>query len=455
MPPRLSTQLRRPRDGDTYKALIEDPDAVSVTDSWEMSRMDRDETSTVDDNESVDELHKDSGERNDSEWTRRLSLGSNPQEMYESLDIIAKSDDVSIPALTLRVWSVSPYIAVILSYPMGLFLARVLPDRTIEPIRGFPIDLNPGPFNQKEHTLVFVFASTGAIPVYALYNIIGQKYMLGQNLSTFWCLVFAFVTQSFGYSLAGLCRRYLVRPAVMVWPANLSTVALLNSLSLKREDDKDPHEMSRFSATQGLGMFSLTFDWSIITTLQPITTPLWALWNQAFGLWLALWVIVPFLFSIDAFGNDTQLGKEDNMTFYLHGALNTPALFTKDGTTISAASLVMTTPQADGQLRYHLNQTLYDTIHPIRISTYFAVEYFAHFAVFTSALTHVALWHGRDIVNRTRTSVAELDQDDEQAVMMDHYPRVPDWWFISLLVVNVVLGIIVCKWGGFDLPWWG
>ncbi|KAJ3219743.1 hypothetical protein HDU67_009555 [Dinochytrium kinnereticum] len=120
--------------------------------------------------------------------------------------------------LLVRLAAVSPYIAVILSYPMGLAMAKALPETTVN-VLGLRFSLNPGPFNQKEHTLIFVFASTGAIPVYALYNI---------------------------YALAGLCRRYLVRPAVMVWPANLSTVALLNSLSLKREDEKDPYSMSRF-----------------------------------------------------------------------------------------------------------------------------------------------------------------------------------------------------------------
>ncbi|KAJ3097593.1 hypothetical protein HDU96_000333 [Phlyctochytrium bullatum] len=511
----------------------------AVRDDWEMSRMSSrtnldprgmragdDDTTAY--NVPLDEIktpmsEKDShpGERNDSESLRRLSLGSNPDEIYESLDIVAKSDDPELPALTFRSWTiglffciilaavnttfsfrtnsfaVSPYIAVILSYPMGIAMAKTLPEKTVN-VFGWRFSLNPGPFNQKEHTLIFVFASTGAIPVYALYNIIGQKYTLKQNLNTGWALCFAFVTQCFGYALAGLCRRYLVRPAVMIWPSNLSTVALLNSLSLKREDDKDPYSMSRFrffwicvmgmslysflpsfvapmlgavsllcyiapnnnrvklfgSATQGLGMLSLSFDWSIITTMQPITTPLWALLNQAFGLYLVLWIVIPILFSTNAFGNDMELGSRENLTFYLGGALNTPSLFMNNGTPIAAQNLLQMTNTSNG-IRYELNRTLFEEIAPVRISTYFAVEYCTHFIVFTAALTHVALWHGKDIVKRFRSSVKDLDPNDVHAQMMDKYPDVPDLWYIILLVINVTLGILACEIGGFDLPWWG
>ncbi|KAJ3098229.1 hypothetical protein HDU97_004181 [Phlyctochytrium planicorne] len=209
------------------------------------------------------------------------------------------------------------------------------------------------------------------------------------------------------------------------------------------------------SATQGLGMLSFSFDWSIITTMQPITTPLWALLNQAFGLYLVLWIIVPFLFSFNAFGNDSLLGSTRNLTFYLGGALNTPSLFTNEGIPIAAQNLLMETDGGNGGVRYELNQTLFDSIKPVRISTYFAVEYCTHFVVFTAAIVHVALWHGKDIMKRFLSSVKDLDRNDVHAQMMDKYDDVPDYWYIILLVVNLTLGILCCEIGGFDLPWWG
>ena len=93
--------------------------------------------------------------------------------------------------------------------------------------------------------LLYVWFSTAGSPAYALYNIIGQKYQLYQNLNVWSCLGFGISTQLFGYGLAGLCRRYLVRPSAMLWPSNLSTIALLNSLH-KPDTNTDRHPVSRF-----------------------------------------------------------------------------------------------------------------------------------------------------------------------------------------------------------------
>jgi len=63
-------------------------------------------------------------------------------------------------------------------------------------------------------------------------------------------------TQLTGFGLAGLCRRFLVWPASMVWPQNLVGCALLNTLHSDETDDgigmfggnveKEGRGMSRF-----------------------------------------------------------------------------------------------------------------------------------------------------------------------------------------------------------------
>ena len=37
-------------------------------------------------------------------------------------------------------------------------------------------------------------------------------------------------TQLIGFSLAGICRRVLVTPASMIWPQDLATAAIINTL---------------------------------------------------------------------------------------------------------------------------------------------------------------------------------------------------------------------------------
>ena len=234
----------------------------------------------------------------------------------------------------------------LIAYPIGKLMESVLPTSRFYLPFGFSFTLNPGPFNFKEHAMIYIFSSAAANPCYALYNIVGQRYKLGQTLSFGWALFFALATQCFGYGLAGMTRRLLVRPASMLWPSNLSLIALLNSLhipdidseadirgdgSLAKEqsDKRGRHRkpLSRFrffwivtslmfvwtwfpsfimpvlsavsllcyafpnnsrakifgSANQGVGILSFTFDWSVAGAVNPITTPLWALLNQIVG----------------------------------------------------------------------------------------------------------------------------------------------------------------------------
>ncbi|KAJ3243832.1 hypothetical protein HDU78_011734 [Chytriomyces hyalinus] len=437
-------------------------------------------------------------------------------EIYTIIDaVVPRSDDPTLPALTFRVWvlgisfgvflscintvfsfrtntfSVSPFLAVLLAYPVGRFMARVLPEGI----------MNPGPFNYKEHTLIFVITNTMSSPPYALANIIGQKYQLYQtDLSLLSCFSFAIVTQCFGYGFAGLTRRYLVRPPAMLWPSNFGTIAMLKSLHADEDSSNGQYPISRFqffwivafiafvyeflptyvapmlgalsvicwfvnnkpnnrialmlgstSPTAGLGLLSFTLDWSFISSYGPITTPLWAMLNQFLGLYFFLWIVIPILWLTNAFGNDQALGAADSDYGF---SLNTAATYNKNGVRISNTKFVardMTSTNA----KLILNTTFYEQNKPIYITTYFALEYFNSFLVFTAAFVHVGLWYGKDIWHRFRSSLQDLDSDDIHAQMMDKYPDVPDTWYIAFLAVTTVAAVLVCQLGGFDLPWWG
>ncbi|KAJ3233621.1 hypothetical protein HDU77_000551, partial [Chytriomyces hyalinus] len=134
-------------------------------------------------------------------------------EIYDIIDaVVPRTDDPTLPANTFRVWflgitfgilicaantiftfrsnyfAVTPFVTVLIAYPCGLIMAKVLP-------QGF---LNPGKFNYKEHALIYVMTSCMASPPYALYNIVGQKYQLYQtDLSLLSGFAFAIVTQCF------------------------------------------------------------------------------------------------------------------------------------------------------------------------------------------------------------------------------------------------------------------
>lgn len=51
-------------------------------------------------------------------------------------------------------------------------------------------------------------------------------------------------TQCLGFGLAGMCRRFLVWPASLIWPQNLVACTLLNTLHA--EDDEGSRGMTRY-----------------------------------------------------------------------------------------------------------------------------------------------------------------------------------------------------------------
>ncbi|KAG8726233.1 hypothetical protein FRC12_023583, partial [Ceratobasidium sp. 428] len=123
---------------------------------------------------------------------------------------VANTDDPDMPANTFRAWvlgiiwaillpglnqffffrypsvTIGNLVAQLISYPMGRFLAYVLPRRRI-----FGIDLNPGPFSIKEHVLITVMATVGATSAYATDIVAVQRVFYGQtwNFSYQWMVV--------------------------------------------------------------------------------------------------------------------------------------------------------------------------------------------------------------------------------------------------------------------------
>ncbi|KAI8611760.1 OPT oligopeptide transporter protein-domain-containing protein [Chytriomyces sp. MP71] len=470
-----------------------------------------------------------------------------PFEVAEAYDIVeavvSSVDDPTLPVITFRVilmgalfgvglaiantafsfrtspFSINPLFVLLVSYPIGHAMYWTLSPRIYTiPFLRWKFTLNPGPFNFKEHALIYVCVSTASNPAYAMYNIISQRYFLNQNLGIGWCLFFAIVTQVIGFGVAGLFRRFLVRPAGMLWPSTLTTIATLRSMhestalnasgsaggiftDAGNPDDVRPNgklwmSKKRFfwlccigmfvyqwfpsfvapvlsavsllcyapfdqklrmfgSARQGLGIASFSFDWSIIGQLGPIVSPVWAIYNQYFGLYLFIWIVTPLLWNFNAFGGDQLLGTnpfegpKGTGMYPLGQALNTPALFNKNGASISPLALLN---QGNGTLT--LNQDAYAANKPIYITTLYAVQYLACFATFSSSFVHCLLWYRKDIWHRFTSAVRDLDVDDIHAQMMDQYEEVPDSWYGFMLLACTIGAFSFGTWGGFELDWW-
>lgn len=102
--------------------------------------------------------------------------------------------------------------------PIGRGWARFVPDREISlllpwlgkgGLKRVKIKLNPGPFNVKEHAIIVVMASVSFSVAYATDIILAQKVFYDQDFGLPWQMLLVVSTQSLGYGIAGMMRRFL------------------------------------------------------------------------------------------------------------------------------------------------------------------------------------------------------------------------------------------------------
>lgn len=197
---------------------------------------------------------------------------------------VSNIDDPDMPCLTIRMWFIglllcmtssaantffnfrypapffAPLTLLLIAYPFGKFLAFTLPITTYRLPRwlgSLEFSLNPGPWNVKEHVLVFIIANVAVGSPYALNVIVVAEKDYEIHLGFWFALCLCLATQLTGFGLAGMTRRFLVWPASMVWPQNLVVCTLLNTLHA--EEDEDSGGISRFKyfsyVTLGAGVF--------------------------------------------------------------------------------------------------------------------------------------------------------------------------------------------------------
>ena len=99
------------------------------------------------------------------------------------------------------------------------------------------ISLNPGPFNVKEHAIIVVMASVSFSVAYATDIILAQKVFYKQDFGILWQMLLVVSTQSLGYGIAGMMRRFLGQFPPFLTVLALVVHSLLTSCSVSRLDD--------------------------------------------------------------------------------------------------------------------------------------------------------------------------------------------------------------------------
>lgn len=404
--------------------------------------------------------------------------------------VVPETDDKEIPVNTLRAWvlgivfvflgagvnqffslrypgvRIVSLVAELIAFPLGVILAKILPISRFNPDRHF---------NIKEHALVtimanvsFGFGSADATNIIQAAKLYGFKLPAGLSVLAVLCC------QLSGYAVAGLASRWLVQPASMIWPGVLSNVALLSSLHSRANAVADGWKITRikffmvvggcaflwywfpglmftglsyfswicwiapknlavnqvFGMVTGLGLFPLTFDWSMVAyNSNPLLSPHWAAVNVFAGFALFFWIVVPAIYYT-------------NIWFTSYLPLCTADVYDRYGELYNVSN-VLTGERFD--------QEKYSEYSPPYLPATFAFVYGLSFASITSVLSHVYFFHWDELKHAFRGSL----KLDIHARLMSTYNKVPWWWWAAILT-----GVLAMSFGmaeGYDtgLPWYG
>ncbi|XP_058112758.1 oligopeptide transporter 1-like [Magnolia sinica] len=436
-----------------------------------------------------------------------LELNDSPIEQVRLT--VSTTDDPTLPALTFRTWvlgliscatlaflnqffgyrqnalyvsSVSAQIAVL---PIGRLMAATLPTKPIRvPMTRWTVVLNPGPFNLKEHVLITIFANSGSNSVYAVGIITIVKAFYRRKLNPLAAMLLTQTTQMLGYGWAGLFRKYLVDSPYMWWPSNLVQVSLFRALHEVEMRPKGGQTRLQFflmvlitsfayyiipnylfpsitalsficwiwkdsitaqqigSGLHGLGIGSFGFDWSTVAGFlgSPLATPAFAIVNIMVGFFFYAYVLIPFAYWTNLFE------AKRFPIFSSHG-------FDANGQTYNTSRVL-------DEKNFKFDSQGYESYSKIHLSIFFVFAYGLNFATLTATLSHVALFHGRTILQlwrQTMTTARDQVSDIHTRLMKKNYEVVPQWWFYAILISMIALATLACQ--GFDkqlqLPLWG
>ncbi|KAI0314622.1 OPT oligopeptide transporter protein-domain-containing protein [Amylostereum chailletii] len=414
---------------------------------------------------------------------------------------VSNIDDPDMPAMTIRMWivglvlnalgsslnvffnfrspapTVVPLLMLVVAHPCGKLAAMTLPITVYRLPRwlgGAEFSFNPGPWNIKEHVLVFIMANVSIGPPYALNAVVVSELYYGLKLGFWFNIVLVLATQLTGFGLAGLCRRFLVWPASMVWPQNLIACTVLNTLHAEEDEGTDGISRYRyfiyvctgafffffipgylfqalsvfswvcwiapnnvvlnqvFGVAHGMGVSVLTFDWTQITWIgSPLMSPWWAEVHVFVGFVFFYWILTPILYYTDSW-------------HLAHFPMYGTAPYDRFGN-VYDVTRVLTTNDT-------FNLTAYNEYSPLYMPAAYAMTYLIAFALATCVIVHTLLYHGRALLNGVKR--LGVEKDDIHAKLMRNYPEVPDWWYACVLVVFFSLSIVAAEVWKIGVPVW-
>jgi hypothetical protein len=170
--------------------------------------------------------------------------------------------------------------------------------------------------------------------------------------------------------------------------------------------------LSQLTGPAGLAMGLIPLNWYqfLYPYMSPLTQPWWAYANMIIGFVLVGWILIPVLY----YSNVLNWSK-------LPIIGNVPYL----------------SPNDENNVQYPVGT---------------AIVTYLYFAVFISLLVHTFLYHGRDILKYSRTSLKNR-QNDVHCTLISQYKDVPKWMYIMVYIIAFVSSCLVCNFCDL-MPWY-
>ena len=372
--------------------------------------------------------------------------------------------------------------------------------------------LAQGLWNEKEHACVYISSNVSFGFAFASDVIVEQHKFYKQDVPILYQLLLTISTQILGYAFAGLTRRYLVRPAAMIWPGTLMSTAMFTTMHKDENKPANGWTISRyrffiyvwsaafvwyffpglimpalgyfnvitwfapknvvvanlFGVASGLGLFPMTFDWAQIAYIgSPLLTPWWAAANVVGGLVLVMWIIAPILYYKD-------------VLFSAYLPILSSAVFDNTGKPYDVSKIL--TPD------FLFDKVAYGNYSKVYLPITYVLSYGVQFASLSALLTHTICWHGPDIwrqsqqayherrernkseyqaipppdhqhgnndVRRVDSQTIKAGGEDVHNRLMRRYQDVPMIWYALTFVTMLAVGIFVVEYYPVHLPWYG
>ncbi|KAH8917353.1 OPT oligopeptide transporter [Atractiella rhizophila] len=381
--------------------------------------------------------------------------------------------------------SVSQLFLQVLAFLLGRFLERIIPgpsDLALKKTADTPFwrFMNHGQFNIKEHVAIIITASTASESATAISIFAAQDLYYNVKPNAAVGIFTLLGSQLIGYGLCGIMRNFLVFPTYAIYPMLVPTVQLFDAmhrgqgvfLQAKRKKffwgcfigifiwewfpeyiaptltgvsifclaNQDSAWFTRIfggaANNEGLGLFSLCFDWVYIGSgggaIGSLFTPLSTQLSLYGGVVVCI-VSFCLCYEFDVWHAKSfpfltqQLWHRDGTPYDQLAILNDD--FTLNHTKLEAVGLPW---YAASQLLYKVSRTMY----------------------IGAMVTHFALWHAKDVWNIIRKSRTQ-ESDDPHYQKMKVYKEVPWYWYIGIFIATNAIALATIYTSHSQLPFWG